>query len=144
MTLQIVIFGFGAMLLLIGILGGGLELRELKIPQVGRAARLLAAVFGLVFILAGTGMKSESPDPREPQSRNPHVEIVDLMLHDHLGEDQVSEQVIIHIDGRPIGTLTVRGKKARPIAPPAIRPAGVPISAKGTAPMPPIVPPSSA
>jgi hypothetical protein len=84
-----------------------LELRELKIPQVGRAARLLAAVFGLVFILAGTGMKSESPDPREPQSRNPHVEMVDLTLHDHLGEDQVSEQVTIHIDGRPIGTLTV-------------------------------------
>jgi hypothetical protein len=35
MTVEIIVFIFGGLLLVIGLLGGGLEIKELKIPKVG-------------------------------------------------------------------------------------------------------------
>ena len=108
MNIQIVIFGFGAMLLLIAIVGGGVEIRELKIPQVGRAARALAAFVGLCFIFVGGTMEVRLPgviNAAEPNSGD--TRSVDFMVHDRLGENQVSEQVTILVDGRSVGTLTV-------------------------------------
>jgi len=53
MTLPIVIFAFGGLLLLIGILGGGFEIKGLKIPKVGSVPRLLATIASLFFIVWG-------------------------------------------------------------------------------------------
>jgi hypothetical protein len=53
LNIQLITFAFGAMLLLIGILGGGFEIKELKIPQVGRVPRFLAALVGALFIIVG-------------------------------------------------------------------------------------------
>jgi hypothetical protein len=50
MTLQIVCFSFGALLLLAAIIGGGFELKELKIPKLARAARIFAFVLGVFFV----------------------------------------------------------------------------------------------
>jgi hypothetical protein len=44
---------FGALLLLTGILGGGFEVKELRIPRVGLFSRLLAGTVGLGFIVWG-------------------------------------------------------------------------------------------
>ncbi|SRR6266568_1147742 len=50
MTLQSLAFLFGALLLLVGILGGGFEVKEIKIPQVPGAGRALASILGFMFI----------------------------------------------------------------------------------------------
>src|SRR5712691_3610825 len=50
MTLQTLAFLFGALLLLVGILGGGFEIKEIKIPHVPGRGRAVASIVGLVFI----------------------------------------------------------------------------------------------
>ena len=50
MTLQTLSFILGALLLLTGILGGGFEVKEIKIPKIGGPVRLIATVVGIAFI----------------------------------------------------------------------------------------------
>ena len=54
MNVQLAAFMFGCLLLMVAIVGGGFELKELKLPKVGRASRLTACVFGMLFICLGT------------------------------------------------------------------------------------------
>ncbi len=61
MTIEIVVFAFGALLLFTAILGGGFELKELKVPPVGRWARLSALVSGVILILLGIGLVARPP-----------------------------------------------------------------------------------
>lgn len=42
MTPELLLFIFGALLILIGILGGGFDVKELKIPKVGAGVRICA------------------------------------------------------------------------------------------------------
>lgn len=69
-------FLFGALLVLIGLIGGGFEIKELKIPKVGVFARILASSVGLISILLGMGLDS-SPDivPLEPVTLSSGVTI---------------------------------------------------------------------
>ena len=53
MTLQTMSFIFGALLLAVGILGGGFEVKEIKVSNVTTSARIAAAVAGIVFIVLG-------------------------------------------------------------------------------------------
>lgn len=50
MTLQTLSFGFGALLLLAGLLGGGIEIRELKIPRISPPIRVASMVLGVIFL----------------------------------------------------------------------------------------------
>jgi len=50
MTITNLEFVFGAILLAIGVIGGGFEVRELKVPRVSAAGRLVAGMVGLAFI----------------------------------------------------------------------------------------------
>jgi hypothetical protein len=59
MTLQTLSFIFGGLLLLVGILGGGFEVKEIKIPTVPFGGRVVAAIVGLVFI--GLAFKVQGP-----------------------------------------------------------------------------------
>jgi hypothetical protein len=70
MTVEVMMCVFGALLVLTGIVGGGLEVKELKIPKVGMPSRVAAYVSGFLFILMGVvlSFKGEEPveeDPRE-------------------------------------------------------------------------------
>jgi len=51
MTIQTMLLMFGGLLLLIAIVGGGFEVRELKIPKVEMIPRIMAAIGGIVFIV---------------------------------------------------------------------------------------------
>ena len=64
MTLETISFIVGGFLVIVGILGGGLEIKEIKIPKVGLSVRLIAIVFGLAFICLGIkmGMLTDGPD----------------------------------------------------------------------------------
>jgi hypothetical protein len=50
MTVPTLSFLFGALLVLVGILGGGFEIKEIKIPTVPVRGRVLASIVGLTFI----------------------------------------------------------------------------------------------
>jgi hypothetical protein len=63
MGIDALAFSLGALLLLVGILGGGFELREFKVPPVGKVLRLIAAAVGLFFILLGLGLHPNASDP---------------------------------------------------------------------------------
>jgi hypothetical protein len=115
MTIELLAFIFGIVLLFIAIVGGGFELRELKVPRVGRVARIVSAVAGVIFLALGFSgssvSKSAEPPPASqtpaPTAPPPSPDPVYFAVHDELGELQITEQVTVHIDGRMVGTLTV-------------------------------------
>jgi len=51
MSLETMAFVLGGLLIAAGVFGGGLEIKELKIPQIGGTARLVASVVGLAFVV---------------------------------------------------------------------------------------------
>jgi hypothetical protein len=109
-------------LLLIAILGGGFEIRELRIPKVERLPpRILAGIGGLLFVILGmsVGAASDSRSEKEglprllahdqPKSQeSPRIRFVifDELEPHHIASDH-REQAAIRIDGIPVGTLTV-------------------------------------
>ncbi len=121
MSIEIVSFVFGGILLFVGVVGGGFELKELKVPKVGMGVRIVAGLVGFLFVCLGFGANSSNPakvnlpDPVTPQSvyaqggpiqASPPVEV---MLIDDLGQGEISEHVSVLIDGKNVGNLTVNG-----------------------------------
>ncbi len=108
-------FIFGVILIGIGILGGGFQLRELNIPKVGWFPRFFSIIVGAFFIVLGVGL--DTPPAVAPDtstfsqinaSNNSNQETVtEFIISDILGDEQISEQVSILIDGKFVGTLTV-------------------------------------
>jgi hypothetical protein len=50
MSIDVISFILGGALVAVGLLGGGIEVRELKIPPVGRTTRVLSFLGGLAFV----------------------------------------------------------------------------------------------
>ena len=119
MTANIMVLGFGAVLLLVGIVGGGFEIKEFKIPKVGTLSRMLAAIAGSIFILLGIGLGNTEARPNQNASgdaevhaaqssiSSPTTQPVEFTIYDQLGEGEVTEQVTVLIDGKVKGQLTV-------------------------------------
>jgi hypothetical protein len=99
MTAETIMLFLGGVLVLTGILGGGFEVKEIKIPRIGTGSRLLSAAAGILFLLWGAGMHPPTP----PASEAP----VTVTIRDALGDDQVSEQVRVLVNGNEMGMLTV-------------------------------------
>ncbi len=51
MTLGTLCFALGAVLVLAGIIGGGFEMKELRIPRISTVSRVLAMASGVAFII---------------------------------------------------------------------------------------------
>ncbi len=66
MSINIVAFIFGCILILIGIIGGGFELKELKIPKVGSFTRVIAILGGAFFISMGIGFLDQERKQVQP------------------------------------------------------------------------------
>jgi hypothetical protein len=96
-TPALLLFAVGGLLLVTGVLGGGFELREVKIPQVGRLARVLATGAGIFCILIGLSMAVEPAVAGRPR----------FQVRDQLADYQVYEVASIVIDGRALPDLTV-------------------------------------
>jgi hypothetical protein len=71
MTAQTVVFVFGGLLILIAVIGGGFELKELRVPQVSGVARLLAALVGAALIALGVTLGNQSSPPAAPAPAPP-------------------------------------------------------------------------
>ena len=48
-----IVIGLGAIFILIGIIGGGFEIKEIKIPRVGMFPRVLAGMIGVTVLGLG-------------------------------------------------------------------------------------------
>jgi hypothetical protein len=114
MSVEVLAFAFGIVMLFIAIVGGGFELRELKVPKVGRIARMVSGITGVIFLLVGIGATTLA-NPT-PAGATPTTSVgmgqttstpIDFTVRDELGQDQITEQITVHIDGRMVGTLTV-------------------------------------
>src|SRR4051812_42471628 len=82
----------GATLLLVGILGGGFELKELKVPTVSKLVRCTSLVAGLLLTLMGIGLHESGsgsgshesgstaalvdPPPQPPAPIDPRSDII--------------------------------------------------------------------
>jgi hypothetical protein len=74
MNLQLLSFLLGALLLLVGILGGGFEIKEVKVPKVGAMPRLGAFIVGVFFLYVGfVGHESLLNGARKPAGPAPEV-----------------------------------------------------------------------
>ena len=89
---------FGGILLFVGVLGGGFELKELKVPKVGVGVRVLSTIVGLVFVCLGFSTSTQPIANDKP---------VEFTLTDQLGDGELSEQVTVLVDGKDVGNLTV-------------------------------------
>jgi hypothetical protein len=108
MTIPTMLLLFGGVLLLIAILGGGFEMREIKVPKVEKTPRVIAAAAGMIFVFMGLNY-NDLPLPRDlhVQPASARDSITNFTLHDRLAEGQVSAQTVVLIDGKRVGTLTV-------------------------------------
>lgn len=74
MKLNLIAFLFGAILLAVAILGGGFELKELKVPKVSWFPRLISAFVGMFFVVLGIGLETPPIDPPSPTVSTPPQE----------------------------------------------------------------------
>lgn len=61
MTVQALAFTFGALFILIALIGGGFEAKELHIPRVSTIGRIFSAAIGVVFLYIALGTR----DPQQ-------------------------------------------------------------------------------
>ncbi len=59
MTVEVILFLFGGLLILTSIFGGGFEVKEVKLPKGGSVARGVAGLVGAVFVLLGIGAEGK-------------------------------------------------------------------------------------
>ncbi|TCC51507.1 hypothetical protein E0H73_41050 [Kribbella pittospori] len=122
MTLSVLAGFFGGLLLLVAAVGGGFELRELKVPKVTAVGRLVSAVVGITLVFVAImvspvvaqsdeASRSIVPDSQTeahaPSAAAETPTSIDFTIQDVLGEDQITEQVKVQVDDRVVGTLTV-------------------------------------
>jgi hypothetical protein len=117
MNSELLLTALGALLVLTAIVGGGLEVREFKIPKIGRVARGASGIAGLLCILFAISLASVAVDDPGPvpmvvhnvpaDNRTDDARPVKVRLHDELGEGQISEQVSVVFDGRNVGDIKV-------------------------------------
>jgi hypothetical protein len=102
MSAHILLLALGGLLIVVAILGGGIEAREIRIPQIGKWPRVLAGLAGMFFFVLGMGL---IPDGQTHIT--PAPDPVTFKIKDELGKGQFSEQVRIVINGKEAGYLTV-------------------------------------
>lgn len=66
MTDDMIIIGVGAILVLIGVLGGGFEIKEIRLPQFSMIVRVIATFIGFGFVGLGVWMKMPASVPIPP------------------------------------------------------------------------------
>lgn len=120
MNTELLLTALGALLVLSALLGGGFEIREIKVPQIGGFARAAAAVIGLTCLTFGIviALNANKPDrttanlparqPSEPADpSSPDAKPVKFKVSNNLGEGQLSEKVVVSFNGHRVGELTV-------------------------------------
>jgi hypothetical protein len=67
--LGVVSFAFGAVLLLIALVGGALEIKEVRFGQIPQRSRAVLGVVGVIFIGLGLWVTLQEQPPSQPQAQ---------------------------------------------------------------------------
>ena len=119
-TVSLAAFVLGALSIIVGIVGGGLTIKDASIPQLSMTSRVLACIFGGMLLLApyfgpkfvaslqtaqnapattnGTPLAATEPKPDE----------ISVVFKDTLSVKQVYEHYSVMIDGKYVGELVWR------------------------------------
>jgi PAN domain len=92
-TLQTMSFIFGAILLAVAILGGGFEIKEIKVSNVTMSVRIIAGVVGLIFIGLGFWDPRIPGRPEMPVGMSPREQDKDRRGGDYLGFDVTTAHI---------------------------------------------------
>lgn len=82
MSIQVIAFAFGGLLLFVGLLGGGFEVKELKVPRVGAGVRGMSTMLGAIFVCLGFSQPAAKSQQAARDTGRAEV-------HDSRGEDPV-------------------------------------------------------
>lgn len=69
MSLETMAFVLGGLLIAAGVFGGGLEIKELKLPQIGGTPRLVAAVLGAAFVVLALAINQKWMEQRRESTQ---------------------------------------------------------------------------
>ncbi len=97
MNSHILLLAVGCLLIVIAVLGGGIEARAIRVPKISVWPRILAGVIGSFFLVLAFSIAPELL-PKQP---------ITFQVTDELGEGQVSEQVHLLIAGKEVGDISV-------------------------------------
>ena len=107
MKIEIMSFILGAILLAVGLLGGGIQIKEIKIPQVSRFSRILSGCSGIVFILLGLYIAEIFP---EKQPTIPGAEFnAEIADSNESGVQKADDNRIQPVNIYSQGNLVIRG-----------------------------------
>ena len=74
MNAQVVVVGFGGLLTLIGLVGGGFSFKDLAVPKIHMGARIASVVIGLALVVFGVVGFEEDPDAATDAKEAPQVQ----------------------------------------------------------------------
>ena len=80
MSLETMSFILGGILIGASLFGGGLEIKELKVPKIGSSSRVLCAIVGFVFV--GLAIVLNTKELREDITKKPTTAFQQPMLGD--------------------------------------------------------------
>lgn len=125
MTIELLTIAGGIVLLILSALGGGIEAKEIKIPQLPIATRVFSALAGVALISLGIMLKQPTlptaaiVTPTTPLnlgdiSIKPATAKVVFTITDRLGSEQISESIEVFMEGTRVGLFEIT--KTKPVA----------------------------
>jgi hypothetical protein len=93
MSVEIIAFVFGCLLIFVGVVGGGIEIKEIRVPKIANTTRVLATSIGLVFIVIGVFFRYDlSGGNKDTEKVQGKQEIVTEEEVNHLKLQQEQEE----------------------------------------------------
>jgi hypothetical protein len=130
MTSELFAFGGGVILLVLAAIGGGIEVKEIRVPHISPTNRSLSAIAGMILVVLGVYLSPGNPwndkkdDTPLDSSGVKQVSAINnqqfttvafkkaeekirLVVIDKLGEGQIREKFDLSINGKIIGSIDV-------------------------------------
>lgn len=119
MTGGVVLCIVGGLLLVSAAIGGGFEVKELKIPVLSGVARLVSGATGSVVLFVGIGLCVQELAPKHTASAQDNTSgyrdtqgaavqaPITFQVADRLNDAQSSEEVVVEVDGMERGRLNI-------------------------------------
>ena len=106
MTPELMLIGGGVILLILAALGGGIEVKELKVPQINPISRFFCAISGVCLVFFGMYVTNPNTSPIKLHPiRKSVVAPTNFTISDALNEKFNAEQIEVFIDGNSVGIL---------------------------------------
>jgi len=120
MNTDLFFMGGGIVLLILATLGGGIEVKEIKVPQLTNLSRISAALVGIGLIVVGvyfrlhpTPVTNSTPTATPPINNisAPAPGAIVFSITDRLAPHQLMEKLEVFLNGKSSGTLEITKDK---------------------------------